>query len=313
MMSRIANLRSLIIGAASLVLAAIAVPQSALSAGSDIKAIVNGIVITGGDVAKRVAFLRLRHAPGNLPKIAREELVDEVLMREEIIRTQNSVSTDDVDAAFARFAKNNKMSPAQLSKLLDQAGVTAAHFKAYIGVQMSWPRAVRARYGNQANSINLVERMRENGGKKPTTTEYFLQKVVFVIPESKRGQITGKRKSEAEASRKRYPGCDQAKVFAATMRDVSIVNIGRVLAPQLPDAWKGQIEKTEAGGTTSPQVGEAGVEYIAICKRREVSDDLAAQIVYQSQDLEKAEKEGQDPNAKKYLEDLRKKSTIETR
>jgi peptidyl-prolyl cis-trans isomerase SurA len=315
MMSRIANLRSLIIGAASLVIAAIAMPQAAMSESSSaIKAIVSGVVITSGDVAKRVNFLKLRQTKGNLQKIARDELVDEVLMRQEIIRTSNSVSTDDVDAAYGRFAKNNKMSVEQLSRILTQAGIGAEHFKAYIGVQMSWPRVVQARYGGQKMSNDeLVDRLRKDGGKKPTTTEYFLQKVIFVIPESKRGKITGKRKSEAEASRKRYPGCEQAKVFAATMKDVSIQNIGRVLEPQLPENWKAEIAKAQVGGTTAVQTSELGVEYLGICKKREVSDDLAAQVVYQAKDLQTAEKDSADPNSKKYLESLRKNSTIDLR
>mgnify|MGYP000488747723 FL=1 len=292
-MSKMTKLRTLVIGAAALMVAATAMPQAAMSAnGSQIKAVVNGVVITSGDVAKRIAFLRLRGA-GNGPKIAQQELIDEVLMRAEIIRTGNSVSTDDVDAAFARFAKNNKMSVEQLTQVLGKAGVGADHFKSYIGVQMSWPRVVNARFGGQKMSNdNLVDRLRKDGGKKPTTTEYILQQVVFVVPESKRAKITGKRKSEAEASRKSYPGCAQAKVFAATMRDVSIIEIGRVLAPQLPEKWKTEIEKAAVGGTTSAQVTEKGVEYLAICKKREVSDDLAAQVVYQATDLEKAEKIG---------------------
>ena len=56
------------------------------------------------------------------------ELVNEVLMRTEIIRTGTSVSTDDVDAAFGRFATNNKMTQAQLSMVLDKAGIGVAHF-----------------------------------------------------------------------------------------------------------------------------------------------------------------------------------------
>jgi len=315
MMTKITNLRSLVLGAAALVIAAIGMPNAALSAsGTQIKAIVNGVVITSGDLAKRIAFLRLRGTPGNSPKLAREELVNEVLMREEIIRTGNSVSTVDVEAAFERFAKNNKMSPSQLTQVLGKAGVGADHFKAYVGVQMSWPRVVQARFGGQKMSnADLAERIRKDGGKKPTTTEYILQQVVFVIPESKRGKITGKRKSEADASRKRYPGCEQGKVFAATMKDVSIINIGRILGPQLPEQWKAEIEEASVGGTTSVKVTEKGVEYLAVCKKREVSDDLAAQVVYQATDLEKAEKDSADPDSKKYLEELRKRSQIELR
>ncbi|MDH6266800.1 peptidyl-prolyl cis-trans isomerase SurA [Rhizobium sp. SG_E_25_P2] len=307
--------RALVAGAVIFALSATLAPEPAMAAGDGVAAIVNGVVITDGDVAKRAAFLRLRRAPGAGAQKAREELVNETLMRNEIIRVGASVSTDDVDAAFARFAGSNKMTVPQLTQILSKAGVTAEHFKSYIGIQMSWPRAVNSRYGasGQMSAQDFIVRLQKDNGKKPVTNEYILQQVIFVIPASKKGKITGKRKSEAEASRKQYPGCAGAKAFAAGLHDVSIREIGRVLEPQLPAAWKDDLLKTSVGGTTRPQVTDRGVEYIAVCKKREVSDDFAAQVVYQAQDLEKAEKQGQDPNSVKYLDELRKRAQIELR
>ena len=205
-----------IAGAALAVLAAVASPQgsAALAATSEVKAVVNGTAITSGDVAKRVAFLRLQRAKGDA-KTAEEELVNELLKRQEIARVRMSVSTQDVDASFERFAAGNKLSVAQMSQILERAGVGVQHFKNFIAVQMSWPRVVNARFG-KANGKTLAERMQENGGKKPVTTEYFLKQVIFVVPEKRRNAILGKRKAEAEASRAKFPGCDQAK--AATTK-----------------------------------------------------------------------------------------------
>jgi peptidyl-prolyl cis-trans isomerase SurA len=309
----LATLRSLFAGVLSLALAAAVMPQASMAAGGEqIKAVVNGVVITTGDVAKRVNFLKLRRTPGNLQKQATDELVNEVLERTEIIRTGMSVSTDDVDAAYTRFAKNNHMSEAQLSTILEKAGIGVQHFKGYIGVQMSWPRVVQARYGTGGSRMTtqqLVTRLKQDNGQKPKTNEYFLQQIIFVVPQSKQN-ITGKRKAEAEASRKKYPGCAQAKIFAAGYRDVSVHDIGRVLEPQLPDFWKDDLLKTPAGGTTPAKVTEKGVEYLSVCKKREVSDDFAAQVMYEAHDLQKAEKDAADPDSKKYIEELRKNATI---
>ncbi|MCB1444655.1 MAG: peptidylprolyl isomerase [Rhizobiaceae bacterium] len=311
-----AKVRSLSLGAASLLLAAFAVPQTYVPAHAEqIAATVNSTVITSSDVARRISFLRLRGIKGNLPQKAREELVNEVLMRQEIIRTGTSVSTQDVDAAFERFAKNNKMTASKLTEILKRAGVGADHFKAYIGVSMSWPKTVSARFGggNRMSQDEFIAKLKENNGQKPTVTEYFIQQVIFVIPEKKRNAITGKRKAEAEASRKSYPGCKQAKVFAAGFRDVSIRDVGRVLEGQMPKEMQDQLSKLSEGQTTKVSLGPYGVEYYAICKKRQVSDDMAAQITYQTQDLDKAKKDGENPDAKKYLEDLRKQSNISIR
>lgn len=281
---------------------------SVAQAASQVAAVVNRTAITNGDVSRRVAFLRLQRRKGNLNQIAKDELVEEALKREEIARVGMSVSTSEVDAAYARFASGNKMSPQQMDKILGQAGVGVEHFKAYIAVTMSWPRLVNARYGTKGRLSNqdLVTRLLEKK-EKPVTTEYFLKQVIFVVPAAKKG-ITGKRKAEAEASRAKFPGCDGAMDFAKNYLDVSIRNLGRVLEPELPPDWKPLIEKAK-GGTTGTRVTERGVEYLAICNQRQVSDDVAAEVVFRAEDLGK-EKQDENPNSKKYLDELRAKARI---
>ncbi|CCM75013.1 peptidylprolyl isomerase [Rhizobium mesoamericanum] len=304
---------TMIAGAAFAMLAAFASPEAGSAfAASEVRVVVNGTAITSGDVAKRQAFLRLQHQNADA-KAAEEQLIDQTLKQQEIARVRMSVSTDDVNASFARFAAGNKLTTDQMTQILDRAGVGVDHFKAFIAVQMSWPRLVNARYGanNRMSNADLVSRMMENK-QKPETTEYILQQMIFVVPASKKG-IVGQRKSEAEASRSKYPGCDQARVFAATMRDVSVRDLGRVLAPELPAEWKPLVEQAK-GNTTATRVTDRGVEYIAICSQRQVSDDQAAEMVFRQEDLDKA-KAGknappENPNAKKYLDELRNKAQI---
>jgi peptidyl-prolyl cis-trans isomerase SurA len=309
------TLRTILAGAAFAMLAALVQPHaSGAFAASEVKVVVNGTAITSGDVAKRQAFLRLQHQKADA-KAAEEQLVDEALKRQEIARVRMSVSTQEVDASFVRFASGNKLSTDQMTQILDHAGVGVDHFKAFIAVQMSWPRLVNARYGSSARMSNsdLVARMMQNNKQKPVTTEYILQQIIFVIPEAKKNAIAGKRKSEAEASRSQYPGCDQAKVFAATMRDVSVRDLGRMLAPEIPPEWKPLVEQAK-GNTTATRLTEKGVEYLGICSQREVSDDQAAEMVFREEDLDKAKAGKNAPpeneNAKKYLDELHKKAQI---
>ena len=304
-------MRALVFGAAALVMASFAVPSSDVAfAASEVKVLVNSQVITSGDIAKRVAFLKLQRQKGDLNKLAKEQLVDETLKRAEISRLRMSVSTTDVDAAFGRFASSNKMTPAQLSQILEKAGVGVDHFKSYIAVSMSWPRVVNARFGARSRMSNddLMTRMTENK-TKPVTTEYFLKQIVFVVPAAKRNAILNARKAEAEASRSKFPGCDQAKVFAATMRDVSVQDLGRVLAPEVPEMWKPMLEKA-SGNTTAPIVTDRGVEYVAICSQRQVNDDVAAAAVFRAEDIGKDKAAGVSANDKKYMDELRSKAQI---
>ena len=312
-----ATCRRMAIAATAIAISFVVEPlQAPAFAASEVVAVVNKTPITSSDVAKRVAFLKLQRRTGNLQKMARDELVDEALKREEIARVRMSVSTEDVDRSFERFSAGNKLSVAQMSSILNQAGVGVDHFKAFIAVQMSWPRLVNARFGTgKMSSEELVKRMMENKEKEKgarccvkvmNKTEIYLTET-SLDPNCLRLK---KLKGEAEKSRSSFPGCDQSKEFAKTMLDVSVRNLGRVMKPELPEDWKPLIEKASANGTTGTRVTERGVEFLAICSQRQVSDDTAAEVVFRAEDLGKAKKDGESPNDAKYLEELRKKAQI---
>ena len=295
----------------ALLLAAAVVAQTSppARAANEIKIVVDGQPITSYDISHRVNFLRLQHKKGNLHEMARKQLVDEKIKEVAISRAHASVSTDEVDAAFARFAKTNHMTTARLSSVLDRAGVTAEHFKHFIAVQMSWPRLVRGQAGSGDSSPNeLVANMLEKGKKKPSTTEYMLQQVIFVVPESRRSAILGRRKHDAEAMRQRFQGCDTTRDFAAKLHDVAVRDLGRFLQPELPAEWKSDIEKTGAGKATPVHITKQGAEFIGVCSAKTVSDDAAAASVFSS------EKQGDAGNdnaeSEKLLAELRKHATI---
>ena len=285
------------------------VPTSAAHAASEIKIIVNNQAITSVDIARRVAFLRLQRTGGNLGAKAREQLIEEALKLQEAARIRVLVSDAQVDASFERFAASNNLSTKQLTQVLNQAGVTPKHFKNFIRVQMSWPRVISAIGGGGGgmSTQDLVSKMLERGNDKPTTTEYFLQQVVFVVPANKRSQsVLNARKREADQLRGRIQGCDSAASMVTGLRDVSLRQLGRIMQPQLPPDWKPLIEKAKAGGATTSRITERGVEFIIICSAKTVSDDKAAELVFRSEN----EETGDSEEAKKYLAELRKRAII---
>lgn len=293
----------------ALVLPLLLVPTGTARAASEIKIIVNNQAITSVDIARRVAFLRLQRTGGNLGQKAREQLIEEALKLQEAARIRVLVSDEQVDASFERFAASNNLSAKQLTQVLNQAGVTPKHFKNFIRVQMSWPRVVSAvgAGGGGMSTQDLVSKMLERGNDKPTTTEYFLQQVVFVVPANKRSNsVLNARKREADQLRGRIQGCDSAASMITSLRDVSLRKLGRIMQPQLPPDWKPLIEKAREGGATTSRITERGVEFIIICSAKTVSDDKAAELVFRSEN----EETGDSEEAKKYLAELRKRAVI---
>lgn len=289
----------------------IAEPRLA-SAASQIKVIVNKQAITNTDISRRTALLRLQRRKGNLASIAREELIEEALKSQELQRIRATPSQAEVDSSFARFASSNNLSVKQMSTILGQAGVTAKHFKQFIGLQIGWGRAINARYGGGSNgrmsTQDLVSKMLERGDNKPTTNEYILQQVIFVVPQSKRSNSTLRRRTnEAKKLSTRVQSCDTTKSITKGLRDVTVKSLGRFLEPELPPEWSPLITKTQPNKPTRTRVTEKGVEFLVVCASRSVSDDVAAEMVFRT---EEQSNPADSANSKKYLAELRKRAVI---
>ena len=300
---------------AALVALTIAVPATSLisapvAQASDIKVVVNDQAVTSYDIARRKAFLQLQRRKGNLTELATEELIEEALKRGAVQRAGYRIPESRVNDAFANFARNNKMSTSQMTQILNQSGVTAKHFKEFIRLQIGWGQLVQAQSGRRGGLMSeqdVVAKMLERGGPKPTSTEYTLQKVIFVVPKSQRGRLA-QRRSEANSMRSRIGDCSNTIAVASQLRDVTVQELGRVLELQLPDAWKGEVSGLQAGQTTRPRDTENGVEFLVVCRARQVSDDRVAQLQFSTEELQNGGGSGED-----LLKMLRENARIQRR
>lgn len=274
-----------ILAAAAVTTAPVLLPAPAYAQASSVRFIVNDVAITSTDIDRRVALLRLMGRSGNLRDIASKEMIDQVLRQQEMARLRVTPPDEQVNQAYENFARSNKLTTAQMNQILNEAGVGRDHFKSFIRTQIGWGRVLQAR--NQSSGSlseqEVVARILQQGGKKPSTTEYTLQQFIFVVPAAERGRIMGQRKSQAQAMRNRVRGCENSHELARSQLDVTVRDLGRFLAPQLPPDWKDQIEKTKAGSATAIKETERGVEFIVVCSTRQVSDDYVARLVFQSQ------------------------------
>ena len=302
-----------LLAAVALALATILTMGTDAARSNEIAIVVNKTAITSFDINRRVALLRLQGVRGNLREQAQEQLVEEAIKMTEVRRLNAVVSDALVNQSLAGFASRNRMSQRQMERALAQAGVGVDHFKDFIRVQMSWPRIVNARFGQtgRMSTQELVSEMLERGGEKPTTTEYILQQVIFVVPQARRNAILNQRKREAESMRQRFVDCRSTREFAKGLRDVSVVDLGRVMQPALPADWKPLVENTEEGSTTRTRVTERGVEFLAVCSSSQVSDDLAAELVLSTERAQTSIDETE--NGKTYMEELRRQARISYR
>lgn len=296
-----------------LLFALIAVPGVRETGGTahagDIKIIVNNVPITDYDIARRIAFLKLQRQRGNLRQKAKEDLIEQTLRAVEMKRLKINISKAAAEGAYKNFAKRNKLSTKQFDRVLRQSGVTRGHFIEFLSVQMGWNQALGARYRatGRLTEQDIVQRMLNDGGNKPTATEYLLQQVIFVVPQSQRKKLLKKRVREAKSMRQRFTGCESTRKFVRGLVDVTIKDLGRVLEPELPPVWAQAIKETKQGSATIVKETQRGAEFIGVCRSRLVSDDRVAQMVFQNEGgtNEKAEE-----LSKKYLKELREVARI---
>lgn len=294
-------------------LALIAIPHGVGTDGKaqagDIKIIVNNVPITDYDIARRVAFLKLQRQRGNLRQKAKEDLIEQTLRAVEMKRLKINISKAAAEEAYKNFARRNKLSTKQFDQVLRQAGVTRGHFIEFLSVQMGWNQALGARYRatGRMSEQDIVQRMLNDGGNKPTATEYLLQQVIFVVPQAQRKKLLKKRKREAESMRQRFAGCESTRKFAKGLIDVTVKDLGRVLEPELPPDWAEPIKSTNEGKATIVRETNRGIEFIGVCRSRLVSDDRVAQMVFQN---ETGTNEKAEELSKKYIKELREVARI---
>ena len=305
--------------AGALVVAALAALPVTLpaAAATKIEVIVNNQPITSSQIKRRAAFFKLRRVKGNHRKLAREELIEEALRMQEARRLGRVVPDSQVDAAYANFAKRNRMPLKALGQILDRSGVTRRGFKKYIRAQMSWQAAVSLRARAEGRSTQKKGPLDHLHGPRKTTTgtttEYTLQQVVFVVPSSKLKSGSNARTSEANNFRKGFQGCANTVAMAAKLKNVSVLKRGRTRFDEIPQRWRKELESTPEGRTTRPLKTEKGVELMAVCRTREVKSvkvaasdgDIFSQAAGGNSEIQALEK--------KYMEELRKVAVIKNR
>lgn len=272
---------------------------------SEIRYTVNGQAVTSYDIQRRAAFLKIQGNKGG-EKAATEDMIDQTIKLQAGAAAGIRVNQAEVDAAFGRFAASNKMNPKQMGEVLNKVGVTPKHFKDYIRTQMVWGQVQqlqqRSAGGGAVSMQDVVANMLAKGGAKPTSTEYILQQVIFVVPAGDKGK---NRKKEAEALRARFQSCDTTFDFAKGLVDVTVRDLGRLLEAELPGEWKDQITAVKGGGATPVRVTDKGAEFIAVCRSRAVSDDKVAELQFRIDSVKSNDKENDTA-----LAELRKKAQI---
>lgn len=288
----------------------LAIPLSSQSYAA-IRVIVNDVPITDYDITQRARLITLteRKSASVARRQAKDELVDDQVKLAEAKRLKIDISTSQVDSAYARIARNVKMSPSQLSTALRRGGVQPTTLKSRLKAQLAWNQLVQSRFRgkvkvDESDILAALKKIDEEERLK--SIEYDLQRVIVVVPKNSSGGFKSKRRSESNKIRAAFNGCETAGDVLGKYSEVVVQPIGRRLETEVPEGMREEIGKLEVGRLTRPTQSNVGYQMIAVCGKREIASDVAVRTDLENQ-LRAKEGESQ---SRRYLLEIKRRATI---
>lgn len=276
----------LIAGIAALCLAAASAPAARARVVDGVVAVVGDEPVTFSEVRDSVAEA-LGIPAGDADLYLREEkdsrrvlhwietLVESVLVRQELSKTGQSVSDQDVGRALESIKKTNNMSEAELLEALARDGVTLQGYRARLRWQMERGAIVRAKKLKdvtvtdeevKAYFLENADRFREGG-------EALLETLHLPLPPEEAGaeRVVRLRIAAQQASEYVRSGrtlSEAAELLRASLPGISVMSSGFVKTDDLLPEIQKEIRKLRSGETSPPFFTEAGAYIIAVKERR---------------------------------------------
>ena len=143
---------------------------AAVPAGERIIAVVNGDIITTGDLQARARLFALTSGLPVTPEVlARlrpqiaKQLVDERLRLQEVQRRKVNVSDQEIASAIGEIEQRNNMAKGSLNGNLTGAGVGLRTLIDQVRVQLGWSRVVRQELGTRSeiSAADIADQVRQ--------------------------------------------------------------------------------------------------------------------------------------------------------
>jgi peptidyl-prolyl cis-trans isomerase SurA len=274
---------------------------------------VNGEPITNMDIEQRskLNFMTTHKQPNRQDII--NELIDEKVKIREAKRFGVDPTSGDIDQSYGQMAQRMRLSPDQLTQVLEKQGVRPDTLRSRIKAEMVWGSLVRGRYKEslQVGEKDVAAAVREKGDEKleVEASEYKMQPVVLIVPRGSPPSAFEQRKKEAEALRERVTSCAEANSYFKSMQNAAIRDIVTKTSADLPESLRDMLEKTQIGRLTPPEQTKQGIEMVALCARNKTTIDTPKK----KEIRDKMFVEKYEAKSKWYLQEIRKSAMIEYR
>ena len=257
-------------------------PAPPSSTGERIVAVVNGDVITTGDVAARARLFALTTGlpvtPDVLarlrPQIAKQ-LVDERLRLQEVQRRKINVSDQEIASAIGEIEQRNSMAKGALGGNLSGAGVGLRTLIDQVRVQLGWTRVLRQELGTRAeiSAADVADQVRqfESNIGQP---EYRVGEIFLPIDDPAKQADTQRFADTIIAQlRAGAPFPVMAAQFSQSQTALQGGDLGWVRSNQLDPPVAAIAQQMPEGAISNPIVVPGGITIIQLRGRRQLGRD----------------------------------------
>lgn len=209
-------LTRLLAPAALAMAAVLAQPQAAPAQGLFAPAIiVNDQVITGYELEQRQRMLSVLRAPGDVTKLAREQLIDDRLRMQAARANGVVVEEEAVAAGMEEFAGRANLSRAEFTQALAASGVAEETFRDFVSAGVAWREVVRVRFASRAaiDEAEIDRAISRQGGG--SSVRVLLSEIIMPMPPQQETTVRDRANRIAQL-RSTSAFSEQARRFSAT-------------------------------------------------------------------------------------------------
>lgn len=176
--------------------------------------VVNDRAVTGYELDQRIRLLEVFGTPGNLPELARTQLVEERLKEQELERTGVTLAGEGLARALEDFAARTNLSLQEFEAQLGRAGVAPETLRDYVAANVSWRDYIRARFGNRVEVTEAeIDQALAQESAGSQGIEVLLSEIIIPAPPGREG--------EAQALAERLSQIRSTAEFEAAARQFS--------------------------------------------------------------------------------------------
>ncbi len=164
--------------------ATLALPISANAQGMfSAQITVNGTAITGYEIEQRRLLLQAFNTPGDLEKIAREQLLDEALKEQIFSRVGLELSEEALNAELTDFAGRANLELDRFVEMLRGFGVDRETFVTFVRRNVSWRDYIRSRYSDRVSVSDAdVDAAISGSGGTGASIQVLLSEIILAAP-----------------------------------------------------------------------------------------------------------------------------------